>query len=184
MYKKSNLFAYIFVVNCQFFPNNSVSLCPLKLKIDMLHQEAVFRRCSVNKVFLEISQNSQENSCIRVSFLIKLQAEACNFIKKETLAQVFSCEFCEISKNTFSHRTPLVAASVDSMNNIFRKTVFLDICQFVFIFQSLQKRLFPKLFESWKWHKSKTIIVSRFYKHLLLTLSLYITKRTLGVLLH
>ena len=33
------------------------------------------------------------------------------FIKKETLAQVFSCEFCEISKNTFSYRTPLVAAS-------------------------------------------------------------------------
>ena len=28
--------------------------------------------------------------------------EACNFIKKETLAQVFSSEFCEISKNTFS----------------------------------------------------------------------------------
>ena len=27
--------------------------------------------------------------------------EACNFIKKETLAQVFSCEFCEISENTF-----------------------------------------------------------------------------------
>ena len=26
----------------------------------------------------------------------------CNFIKKETLAQVFSCEFCEISMNTFS----------------------------------------------------------------------------------
>ena len=28
-------------------------------------------------------------------------AEACNFIKKESLARVFSCEFCEISKNTF-----------------------------------------------------------------------------------
>ena len=27
--------------------------------------------------------------------------EACSFIKKETLAQVFSCEFCEISKKTF-----------------------------------------------------------------------------------
>ena len=27
--------------------------------------------------------------------------KACNFIKKETLTQVFSCEFCEISKNTF-----------------------------------------------------------------------------------
>ena len=29
------------------------------------------------------------------------EAEACNFIEKETLAQVFSYEFCEISKNTF-----------------------------------------------------------------------------------
>ena len=33
-------------------------------------------------------------------------------MKKETLAQVFFCEFCEISKNTFYYRTPLVAASV------------------------------------------------------------------------
>ena len=33
-----------------------------------------------------------------------------NFIK-ETLAQVFTFEFCEISKNTFSYRTPLMAAS-------------------------------------------------------------------------
>ena len=36
--------------------------------------EAVARRCSVKKVFLESSQNSQENTCARVSFLIKLQA--------------------------------------------------------------------------------------------------------------
>ena len=28
--------------------------------------------------------------------------------------RVFSCEFCEISKNTFLHKTPLVAASVYS----------------------------------------------------------------------
>ena len=40
-----------------------------------------------------------------------LQAEAFNFIKKESLARVFSFEFCEISKNTFSYRTPPVAAS-------------------------------------------------------------------------
>ena len=91
--------------------------------------EAVFRRCSVKKVFLEISQNAQENTCARVSFLIKLQAGACNFIKKEILAQVFSCEFCEISKNTFFYRTPLAAAfggkaysnklsSISSMNSL------------------------------------------------------------------
>ena len=45
-------------------------------------------------------------------FFNKVAGAACSFIKKETLAQVFSYEFCEISKNTFSHRTPLVAASV------------------------------------------------------------------------
>ena len=30
------------------------------------------------------------------------------------LVQVFSCEFCEISKNTFCYRAPLVAASLFS----------------------------------------------------------------------
>ena len=31
----------------------------------------------------------------------KRSTEACNFMKKETLAQVFSCECCERCKNTF-----------------------------------------------------------------------------------
>ena len=39
---------------------------------------------------------------------------ACNFIKKEALAQVSSCKFCEISKNTLPYRTLPVAASVIS----------------------------------------------------------------------
>ena len=42
--------------------------------------ETVTQRCSVKKVFLEISQNSQENTCSRSSFLIGLQASANNFI--------------------------------------------------------------------------------------------------------
>ena len=58
-------------------------------------------RCSIKQVFLKISQNSQENTLVGVSFLIKLQVSACNFIKKETVAQVFSCEIYEIFKNTF-----------------------------------------------------------------------------------
>ena len=32
-------------------------------------------------------------------------------LKKETLAQMFSCEFCEIYKNTYFYRTPPVVAS-------------------------------------------------------------------------
>ena len=42
--------------------------------------------------------------------------DACNFIKKETLTQVFSHEFSEISKNIFSYRTPpLTASLIDKM---------------------------------------------------------------------
>ena len=52
--------------------------------------EAVAQRYAMKKMFLEISQNSQVN-----------RPQACNFIKKETLAQVFSCEFCIIPKTPF-----------------------------------------------------------------------------------
>ena len=81
--------------------------------LSYLGLEPVTQRFSVKNVFLEISQNLLENTSARVSFLIKLRASAWNFIKKETLAQVFSCEFCEICKNTISYRTPPVAASVE-----------------------------------------------------------------------
>ena len=46
---------------------------------------------SVKTVFLErYSQNSQEKAFVRDSTLLKLHSQGC---KKETLAQVFSCEF-------------------------------------------------------------------------------------------
>ena len=76
------------------------------LVLNNLNTEAVAGRCSVIKVFLEISQNSHENTCARVSFLIKLQAE--------TLAQLFCCKFCKIFKKIFLYKTPPVAASVNN----------------------------------------------------------------------
>ena len=46
-------------------------------------------------------------------FKVFLKPQACNFIKKETLAQVFFCEFCEIFKNTFftEHLRTIVSVS-------------------------------------------------------------------------
>ena len=44
------------------------------VKESWIISEAVVKRCFVKKVFFEISQNSQENTCGRVSFSIKLQA--------------------------------------------------------------------------------------------------------------
>ena len=45
------------------------------------------------------------------------KAEGCNFIKKETLAQGLSCEFCEMSTNTY-FKTPLETAS-DFIRSVF-----------------------------------------------------------------
>ena len=62
----------------------------------------------------KISQNSQENTRA-ISFLINKVADgASNFIKKETLAQVFSCEFWKIFKNTFFTEHFWTSASFDS----------------------------------------------------------------------
>ena len=38
-------------------------------------------------------------------------SQTCNFILKSDSGTGFFCEFCKISKNTFSYRTPPVAAS-------------------------------------------------------------------------
>ena len=70
--------------------NPVVSICSMK------HQKQPAEVFYETKVFLKILENSQESTCARVSFLIKLQEWACSFIKKETLVQMFSCKFCEI----------------------------------------------------------------------------------------
>ena len=91
------------------------------------HAEAVAQRCSIKEEFLNISQSWLENTCARVSFLIKLQTETSNFVKKETLAQALPCEFCEISTNTFFLRRSLVAASGHGWRgSIFGKIVWLE----------------------------------------------------------
>ena len=59
-------------------------------------------------------------------FFNKVAGGACIFIKKETLPQVFSCEFCEISKNTFFYRTTLVAASVGVLQKF--PNIHLKVC--------------------------------------------------------
>ena len=99
-------------------------------------------------MFLDIPQNSQQN----------LQAEVCNFIKKETLVLVFSCEFGEISKNNFSYRTSPMAASGTTMMQSFptkamapklgyllRKVSITTVYQIIFRnFQRTYEKLFFK----------------------------------------
>ena len=48
----------------------------------------------------------QKIKIAKVEILLKLRPKACNFDKKDSLAEVFSCEFYEISKNTFFTEHP------------------------------------------------------------------------------
>ena len=57
-----------------------------------------FGRSNHPEVFLKISQNSQENTCARASFLMNLLKTS---LLKRRLWHRFSCEFCEMFKNTF-----------------------------------------------------------------------------------
>ena len=76
----------------------------------MYRSKAATRGVLLKKMLLEISKNSQKNTCA--------PGAACNFIKKETLVQVFSGEFCEISKNTFFIEHLRTTASYRSVVNV------------------------------------------------------------------
>ena len=99
------------------------SYCQFRVVIHRtLIPEAVAQRCSVKKVFLKISQNSKENT------------KAFNVIN-ETLAQVFSCEFCELFKNTFLTEHLWMTASAPSgdhfscLNLVVTSDIFLPVFQ-------------------------------------------------------
>ena len=75
-------------------------------------------------------------------------------LQKETLAQVFRCEFCEISKDTFSHRARPVAAfellcktSLNLQKNPWDVPPVFDIADVVNLRvlpqMTIQKKLFP-----------------------------------------
>ena len=76
------------------------------------------QRCSLRKGFLRNFTKFAGKHLCQSLFLIKLQASVCNFVKKETLAQVLSYEFCEISKNTFFTEYLWATASAFCMHNV------------------------------------------------------------------
>ena len=65
---------------------------------------------------------------------LKMEPSACNFIKKETLAQVFSCEFCEIFKNL---KTRKISAALVLYG---RKCIFFPFVSFSKIFFEPRKQ--------------------------------------------
>ena len=73
--------------------------------------EAVAQRCSVKKVFLEISQNLPENTCARGVGFNKIVGLRPATLFKMTLHRCFPVNFMKFLRTPF-YRTSLVAASV------------------------------------------------------------------------
>ena len=72
-------------------------------------------------------------------FVIKWKAFRSATLLKETPRQVFSYEYCEIFKNRFFYRTPLVAASLTSRNIKFWLSPispFHVTCLFLYLLQT------------------------------------------------
>ena len=89
--------------------------------------------CFVNKVFLEISQNSQENTCARDSFLIKLQAAPATLLKKSLWHRCFRVNFAKFLRTPFLQNT--------SGRLLLKQTHLLK----VFLFSFNQVKMFIKV---------------------------------------
>ena len=60
----------------------------------------------LSSVIYHLPHDSGQSKCLQVKLFNNTsnRPKGCNLIKKETLAQMFSCEFCEISRNNFFYR--------------------------------------------------------------------------------
>ena len=77
---------------------------------------------------------------------LQASVSACNFIKKETLAQVFSCEFCEIFKSTFfiEHLRWLLLNNVVWTDNVLL-VFFLELFHLVYLLHKVPVMFSPCL---------------------------------------
>ena len=102
------------------FNDNIAKYSPSFYKIMFHNCRSSLQRSSVRKgVFRDFAKFKGKYTHVRVSFLIKLQTSAFNFIKKETLAKVLSYELCEISKNTsFTERLRVTASLIGKILSV------------------------------------------------------------------
>ena len=81
--------------------NFNISDVCFRFKLKRLQRiRSSHQKCFIIKVILRYFTKFTGKQLYQSLFFNKV-AEACNFIKKETLAKVFSCDFWKIFKNAF-----------------------------------------------------------------------------------
>ena len=87
-----------------FFRTPLSSCSWIMISSEIRHESFIMRSnqqgCSIKKVFLKFRKIRRKTPVPEFLILWSCRPESCNFIKKETLAQAFSSEFCEIFKST------------------------------------------------------------------------------------
>ena len=120
----------------------SIILSDCWLPILFQKLDAVVQRCSVKKVFLEISQNSSENTCTRTSFFLVTM-----ILKKSIFEfQTFLIEHLWTTASVHWKTNPFLAISEKILTDVFLATPcfkgklkllkhheFLGCCQFLLI---------------------------------------------------
>ena len=123
-------FLYCFVqkvtvhTNCSYF-NNLNFLKP---------NSFIYWRLSLKSYKGPLYRSSHQRCSVKISalknftkFTGKHLCQSLLFNKRETLAQVFFCELCEIFKNTIFYRTPLVAETLPHVLHFEYSTVLCTV---------------------------------------------------------
>ena len=117
-------------------------------------------RCSDSRLKSIPIRTSQESVSLRSSH------QRCS-MKKAVLKNLTKftgkCEFCEISKNTFTYRTPSLAASVLSSDSQYLvRRVYLSLSVQLGILPALASAFFCNILSNYRPNSCQTIYVSSF----------------------
>ena len=86
----------------------------MKFSLELIkYAEAVVQKCSIKKVFLKFLQNSQENTCARVSLWQSCGPAA--LWKRDSGAGVFLWIFRNFQEHLFYRTPPVVASEYEQM---------------------------------------------------------------------
>ena len=96
-FTKKRLRYCVIFKNILFYSRNP----PMAASEILITYRSSHQRCFVKKGVLRNFAKFTGKHLCQSLFFNKAAGGVCNFIKKEALAQEFSCEFCEISKNNF-----------------------------------------------------------------------------------
>ena len=93
-------------LNGEVFKINRIDMNPWKPNQLHKQQKCKYTEAATGGAFCKLKCSlkfckAHRKTAVRVSLLIMSQTEACNFIKKETLAQVFSVNFAKFLRTPF-----------------------------------------------------------------------------------